>query len=534
MSRAHGRELRGLPSVTRPDAPFGRFGRLFGPPAQYGERFKEFSEALAELAETMIAREFEEKDQQGKKRDPTICEQERDDENPTIPAGYTYLGQFIDHDITFDPVSSLQAENDPDALEDFRTPRLDLDSLYGRGLVDQAYLYNQDKPGEFLLGADRRAAGSAPRPDVPRNAQDVALIGDPRNDENLIVVQLHALFLRFHNAIFNTLTNRHRPIPDRFMEAQWLVRWHYQWIVLHDFLPHIVGETMAKEVLNPGGQPNLRRYRIFPPRYPFMPVEFSVAAYRFGHSMVRPSYALNQDVVGPAEGLEQERFNRIPLFTADNPRLFPRANLNGLRPIPQGWGIDWSFFFKGLPPPLSKAVRHACTANASPVLPQPSYRIDTELVDPLGMLPGDPPLGVLKNSLALRNLRRGLALGLPSGQHIARVLGEEPMSDNVLWKEREEVLKRFPLFNNNAPLWFYILREAERTKRNRIEDLKGGHHLGTLGGRIVAEVLVGLAYYDAHSFLRQTPQWQPHRDVARPDRSFDMARLIEFTDQHSC
>ena len=536
MSRAHGHELRGLSYLSQPGARFGRFGRLFGPPVQCGVSYEESTEALAELAKTMIAKEFDKKDRQGKKRDPTICEQERDDENPTIPAGYTYLGQFIDHDITFDPVSSLQAESDPSALEDFRTPRFDLDSLYGRGLIDQPYLYNHDKPGEFLLGVDRRATGRAPRPDVPRNAQNVALIGDPRNDENLIVVQVHALFLRFHNAIFNALTNRRQPIPKRFAEAQRLVRWHYQWIVLHDFLPHVVGETMAKEVLNPNGQPNLRHYRVFPSLYPFMPIEFSVAAYRFGHSMVRPSYALNQDVVGPAEGLEQERFNRIPLFTSDNPRLFPRANLNGLRPIPQGWGIDWSFFFQGLPTPLPQAVRHACTATASPALPQPSYRIDTELVDPLGMLPGAPPPGVPINSLALRNLRRGLALGLSSGQHIARMLGEEPMSDDVLWKgeERQEVLKRFPQFAINAPLWFYILREAEWTKRNGIEDCKGGHHLGPVGGRIVAEVLVGLTYYDTHSFLRQPPRWQPHPDVARQDGTFDMARLIEFTDQYSC
>ena len=66
MTRAHGSDLRGLHSVTQPDAPFGRFGRLFGPPVQYGERFAEFTEALAALAETMIAREFEEKDKEGR------------------------------------------------------------------------------------------------------------------------------------------------------------------------------------------------------------------------------------------------------------------------------------------------------------------------------------------------------------------------------------------------------------------------------------------------------------------------------------
>ena len=112
MSRAHGRELRGLSFFSRSDAPFGRFGRLFGPPAQYGDSFEKSKEALTALAETMITKEFAEKDQQGEKRDPAICKHERKDENPTIPAGYTYLGQFIDHDISFDPVSSLQAQND--------------------------------------------------------------------------------------------------------------------------------------------------------------------------------------------------------------------------------------------------------------------------------------------------------------------------------------------------------------------------------------------------------------------------------------
>jgi hypothetical protein len=303
-------------------------------------------------------------------------------------------------------------------------------------------------------------------------------------------------------------------------------------------LPLIVGEAMAKEVLNPNGQPNLQHYRILPPRYPFMPVEFSVAAYRFGHSMVRPSYALNQDVIGPSEGVERGRFNRVPLFTKDEPSDSPRANLKGLRPVPEGWGIDWSFFFKCLPTPSPGVIRNPCTANELPVLPQPSYRIDTELGDPLGELPPPMPPGIPKNSLALRNLLRGLALGLPNGQCVAHALGEQPMCDDVLWKEgarkeeRKEVLKRFPQFANNAPLWFYVLKEAEQTNE-RNDPNGGGHHLGPVGGRLVAEVLVGLAYYDRHSFLWQTPRWQPHPAVARNDGAFDMARLIGFTDRHA-
>jgi hypothetical protein len=508
----------------------------FLPPAQYGDDLDKSKEAVAALAEMMIAREFEEKEGMV---DPAICEREPKDENRTIPAGYTYLGQFIDHDITFDPVSTLQAENDPDALEDFRTPRLDRDSLYGRGPADQPYLYNQDQPGKFLLGpdrqsADRRAAGNAPRPDLSRNCQAVALIGDPRNDENLIVAQLHALFLRFHNAIYNTLTN-HMPPSARFAAAQRLVPWHYQWIVLHRFLPRIVSERMAYEVLNPGGQPNLQYYYIEPTMYPFIPVEFSGAAYRFGHSMVRPTYALNQDVVGPSEGVKRDRFNRVPLFTDDNPSRFPRANLNGFRPISEGWGIDWSFFFDGIPTPSPGAVHHPCTDNKPSVLPQPSYRIDTELVDPLGKLPGPIPSGISKNSLALRNLFRGLTLGLPSGQSVAQVLGEDLIPDDELWEEEHrKVLNCFPAFANNSPLWFYILKEAERTTLNGIKDPDGGgHHLGPVGGRIVAEVLVGLAYYDEHSFLRQTPKWKPYPPVGREHGTFEMAWLIAFTDQPS-
>jgi hypothetical protein len=142
---------------------------------------------------------------------------------------------------------------------------------------------------------------------------------------------------------------------------------------------------------------------------------------------------------------------------------------------------------------------------------------------------------VPKNSLALRNLIRGFTLRLPNGQSIAQALGETPLPDDVLWegKERQEVLNRFQAFTNNAPLWFYVLKEAELTKRDGIHDPDGrGHHLGRVGGRIVAEVLVGLAYYDEHSFLRQAPKWAPQLPVARGDWTFDMARLIEFTDEH--
>src|SRR5450631_488785 len=214
----------------------GRFGRMFRtlPAAEFEKS------DLDALADKMTA---------ATEDAPTPETEVDDEENQGIAAGYTYLGQFIDHDLTFDPNSSLQKQNDPDALTDFRTPRFDLDNLYGRGPDDQPYLYEDD--GRHLqLG--RALTGNPHDPntrDLPRHVSESqpgrarALIGDPRNDENTIVSQLQATMIRFHNA-----TADKNPTAS-FAEVQRLVRWHYQWVVLHDFLVTIVGQDMVHTVL---------------------------------------------------------------------------------------------------------------------------------------------------------------------------------------------------------------------------------------------------------------------------------------------
>jgi hypothetical protein len=273
-----------------------------------------------------------------------------------------------------------------------------------------------------------------------------------------------------------------------------------------------------------------------------MPVEFSVAAYRYGHSMIRPSYSLSSDVLRGSDASK----NRVPIFSEQTDAT---ANLRGFRPLPPGWGVDWSFFYPDLDrPPAQNPQGNPYSPEPAKelVLPQPSYRIDTVLVDALAHLPGNPvpmgPSGVPTASLAERNLQRGRALGLPSGQSVARRLGEAVLTDGELWSnaddsdldaKRKGVLAAFPQFVGNAPLWFYILREAEGTRRDGATDPNphGGHHLGPVGGRIVAEVLVGLAMHDHHSFLYQDPLWRPRTDVARADGTFEMSDLIRFTDR---
>jgi hypothetical protein len=446
---------------------------------------------------------------------PRVPEDEQDeDENHSklpdgtmrLPAGYTYFGQFVDHDITFDPVSKLTRQNDPDALTDFRTPRFDLDSLYGGGPADQPYLYKQLPEGEaveLLLDPDAK--------DLQRNAQGRALIGDPRNDENLIVSQLQVAFIRFHNAVVSRLRVEYPELDstsrsnDLLKLAQQTVRWHYQWVVIHDFLPRIVGDDVVGDddgvvgdILKPEpykSQQN-RGEKIICPKLrfygwkeqPFMPVEFSVAAYRFGHSMARPSYVLN-DWVRAHQPMDPGDFPgasyRVPLFSRDGGQPDELSGLNGFRRLPEHGALEWKYFLQG-------------TADADaqdPHLPQPSYRIDTKLGSPLSQLPASVGRG--ERSLAIRNLLRGKALGLPAGQDVARAMGITPLE--ILGEGvSEEVARR-------TPLWFYILKEAD--------EIAGGAHLGPVGARIVAEVLIGLLAGDPLSYLSVDPTWSPNRNL---------------------
>ena len=303
-------------------------------------------------------------------------------DHPDLPAGYTYFGQLVDHDLSFDPVSSLQLRNDPAEVEDFRTPRFDLDMLYGGGPQDMPYLYAQDRRsgGELLLVGDSRAqfGGRFAAQDLPRNAEGRALIGDPRNDENAILAQLHLVFLKLHNRVVGDLRDgRHAghwsgQDGELFREAQRIVRWHYQWVVAKDFLPRVLPAGHLEGLLAdaPGQSQGRRRDRPALRRFafdgaPFMPAEFAAGAYRFGHTLVRPSYQVS------------DRAPEVRLFATGPDPLDP-THLGGFRPLPVRLVVDWSRFLELDP--------------AAP--PQPARRLDTRLAGPLTSLPpGSAPGG---------------------------------------------------------------------------------------------------------------------------------------------
>jgi Animal haem peroxidase len=395
--------------------------------------------------------------------------------NPSITAGFTFLGQFLDHDMTFDPTSSLARRQDPESIRNFRIPALDLDSLYGSGPLASPHLYDQSVDGgrttmllEEIPGSDAVSIDGRTRLDLPRNGQRVALIGDPRNDENLVVSQLQLAFLRFHNRVLDDVKadlGAGYTAGELFAEAQRIVRWHYQWLVLHDYLPVTVGQGMADDVLTNGQQFFTWRHD------PFIPVEFSVGAYRFGHSQVRPSYRANFGT--SATDVSQQFFALVFDPSATDPD--DPADLRGGRRAPRRF-IDWQTFF-----------------DFGDGRVRPNKKIDTKLSSELFHLLGQPQ--GQPDSLATRNLLRGLTMKVPSGQRVAQAMQLPELAPADL-----DDLTALDL-HKRTPLWFYVLREAEVAA--------DGEHLGPVGGRIVAEVITGLIRGDRQSYLNQDPDWTP-------------------------
>lgn len=538
MASSHHGFVRGA-GLARESRLFeGRFGRIFRSLPVLD--LDPGNQAVRDLVEEMAKPKADEKDPERIMAMPEpggpSAETEVDGEEGEIPSGYTYLGQFIDHDLTFDPASSLERQNDPEALVDFRTPRFDLDSIYGRGPDDQPYMYEEPENGpvrKFHLGeliggpTGHRDPGAVDHLRAPPNAKGNrrALIGDKRNDENTIVAQLHTAFLRFHNRMADECSDLD------FEGVQREVRWHYQWVVLHDYLPRIVGWDMIYSILphlKSGGSifddmPKLRHYDW--KNEPFLPTEFSAAAFRFGHSMVRPVYRLsrNFELLGEPKIDDKNlcrRSRRVIFDFSDG-----QKGLNGFRPIPAKWAIEWDLFFGDL----------SVDAN-TPDRVQPAYKVDTSLVNPLAFLPefrGSQPL----SNLAYRNILRGFAMKLPSGEDVARAMGEVVLETEWLVIGKAEVDTKYKAglrfdsfslpdgtapFKGATPLWLYILAEGAKNALTA-----GKPALGPVGGRIVAETMIGIMLGDKHSFLAQNPNWKPMSET------FDMLAFINFATNDS-
>jgi hypothetical protein len=381
--------------------------------------------------------------------------------NPNHTAGTTFMGQFMDHDITFDASSTLFTPAVPEQTRNFRSAAFDLDSVYGSGFVSDQLLYNP---------ADRvklRIENAGRFEDLPRDDNMTAIIADPRNDENLVIAGLQCAFILFHNHMVDRVRAMGVSAPsDVFTQARQLTLWHYHWLIVHEFLPQFVGPEMVSDVV-------ARGRRFYRPDAASVPVEFQGAAYRFGHSMVRPSYRANLagDHGKPFFGL---------VFDPTQDAAADPADLRGGTRAPRRF-IGWQTFF-----------------DFGDGEVKPNKRIDTKISTPLLSL----PLGAIAShdgptALPQRNLLRHVTWALPSGQRIGRRIGVETLTAGDL----PELAPYGIGLERHTPLWYYILKEAETTA--------DGLHLGPVGGRIVAEVILGLLQLDPGSYLNRQPNWRP-------------------------
>ncbi len=359
-------------------------------------------------------------------------------------AGWPIFGQFVAHDITADR-SALQSHVDARTLRNARAPQLNLECLYGDGPVGHPFLFQRDDPAKFLLGDDGR--------DIGRNAEGIAIIGDPRNDSHMLMAQMHLAMLKAHNDFVDEARRRGRSEHEVFTTAARDLRWHYQSAILNEFLPSLVGRSLVDEVLADGPQ----WFR--PNGDVFIPLEFADAAYRYGHCQIRQKYQLNRAT------------DAVPIF----------PDLLGFRPVPRDCAVDWTLLFD--------APGHDAAQRAKKI----DGRLPRSLIQLPVAITGECEIDEY-HSLAVRDLQRGQGVGLPSGETLAQHLGVTPLTP-------DEVGLRATGWTGETPLWYYILREAAV--------ITSGDRLGPVGGRIVTEVIVTLLERDPASVRFAGREWEP-------------------------
>jgi hypothetical protein len=445
---------------------------------------------------------------------------------PVMKSGYVYLGQFVDHDLTCEKTLVADAQPDVAAMRNHRTPRFDLDSLYGKDPAAVPFLY--DAEGCFRLGSAVSAGGAtpgAPESDLYRDASGNPCIVDPRNDENLVVAQLHVLFAKLHNRVLRLLERRPELAPGHsepnlFSQAKRLVTWLYQWIIVEEFLPSFVRRSVLDEVWR--GNLRLFARKFTPADAPMaLPIEFTTAAFRFGHSAVQENYGLN---------------DRVSVDTSMLIFLTKKGGGIGVAPrsspgLPTKFVVDWDFYFSDTEPRVNRGQ------NIDTFITETLYELPPQTVA-LFRSDADEITGGLSRphlSLPELTLLRGSRTQLPSGEEFARHFGYPVISArDIPALEEDRAFFSDPAFRGRTPLWYYLLREAPLAPEYgaAVNDRTRVQKLGPIGSQIIAEVFYQALACDADSILNAGNRWRPPEFIfggsAAPRSLGSMAAVVEF------
>lgn len=407
-------------------------------------------------------------------------------ESPNLPAAFTFVGQFVDHDLTMNAVNlfEVQTGNIPDNA----SPLIDLDSVYGpRSTLDTVtpkQLFHPD--GRFRL----KDHGSYH--DLERDAMGNAYISDKRNDENQMVLQVHLLVMRTHNTLIEGGLN----LKEAYKET--LFNW--QSVLLTDYLSQVLDQEVYDDQRVQIDKPDFGNFRYKPyldltnDRYiARMPHEFGIG-FRFGHSQLRSKYQL------------QDAGRVFPLFdnaltSAGGPKVNTFADMRGSQVLPPDKVIDWPFFAGG-----------AFKSNA----------IDSKVTPVVADLPESAIPDDIKyiGNLVHRNLIRSRQVGLCAGEDLAELYGYHRDHLPISVIEPDPAARHLYHQGNDfrTPLWYYLLKEAEHA------ETATESRLGKVGSHLVGEVILGAIKWARESVLNE-PGWTSTITNSRDVKLLDLAEF---------
>jgi hypothetical protein len=446
------------------------FGTMFPhlAPFHYSDR------AAAELAATM----------ENTSADPIGVDRGGPDDSSTLPAEYTYLGQFIDHNLDFDETAQPTADVNPWSVTNFESFRFDLNNLFGGGPTLDPQLYARDHRHLLVSGTP----GNGGVYDLARDAlTGRAILVEPRDDETQILSQVTAAFAAFYNDFVDR--------GDSYARARRLTEHYYQEIVLTDVLPVYVGQSTVDRYLRPGRSGSARLDTPNFPNASFTPVEFSVGAYRFGHSLVRENYHVN-DIFPDGADID----DNVPIFDLQHFQVgdlsgggwLPGSNGAGttrctstslcVEANPAGHQIQWKYFVPALDAdPDDPGINYA--RRTQPTISAALFNLPAETIP--GCAATADPVCNGSGGLISRDFARGNWDGLASGQDIARALGCPVIAAASINPTREAV------FDSGTPLLYYVIAEAQKAHRV----------LGCVGRRIVAQTFLRVLWDTPNSIL---------------------------------